>query len=97
MLCGKSDLGGVLKLVGGAKGAPGDRLRLAVIWLLAYDGEHEKPFVWLLAYDGEHGKPFGWLLAYDSEHGKPFVWLLAYDGKRGKPFVWLPSKLRMHV
>mmetsp|Transcript_4480 Transcript_4480/g.12207 ORF Transcript_4480/g.12207 Transcript_4480/m.12207 type:complete len:674 (+) Transcript_4480:138-2159(+) len=38
VLCGKSDLGGVLKLVGGTRGTPADRLRLAVIWLLAYDG-----------------------------------------------------------
>jgi hypothetical protein len=39
VLCGKADLSSVLKLVGGPKGTPADRLRLSVIWLLAYDGE----------------------------------------------------------
>lgn len=37
-MCGKADLAAVLKLVGGPRGTPADRLRLAIIWLLAYDG-----------------------------------------------------------
>ena len=44
MLCGRSDLQGVLKLVGGQRGTPADRLRLAVIWLLAYDGEKKEKY-----------------------------------------------------
>jgi hypothetical protein len=38
VLCGKSDLQSVIKLVSGTRGTAADRLRLALIWLLAYDG-----------------------------------------------------------
>lgn len=39
LLMGKGDLASVLKLVGGAKGSVGDKLRAAIIYLLAFDGE----------------------------------------------------------
>jgi hypothetical protein len=39
ILCGRSDLQSVIKLVSGSRGTAADRLRLATIWLLAYDGE----------------------------------------------------------
>lgn len=34
----QADLSAVLKLVGGSRGTPADRLRLAILWLLAYEG-----------------------------------------------------------
>lgn len=39
LLCGKGDRGAVLKLLQGGKGSAGDKLRLALVWLLTYEGE----------------------------------------------------------
>ena len=39
LLSGKLDLTAVLKLILGAKGTPMDKLRLALLYLLACDGE----------------------------------------------------------
>ena len=41
LLMGKGDRTAVLKLVQGGKGAPADKMRLAMLWLLTYDGEEE--------------------------------------------------------
>lgn len=38
VLCGKADLAAVLRMLGGARGSPADRLRLAVLWMLATEG-----------------------------------------------------------
>ncbi|GFH10184.1 SM/Sec1-family protein, partial [Haematococcus lacustris] len=38
VLCGKADLAAVMRLVGGQRGSPADRLRLALIWLLTTEG-----------------------------------------------------------